>query len=193
MISAPTSVQRFPRPNAMARRIANSIGTSARFLLPTAPAVFRSIVWEAEFSDAKLKRLSLLPDSVSSNESTPQPSLSSQQTARLKAIKSALLSRLKGGRDDVNWDDFDLSSYTGDFHRRVWKAMSQIPFGETATYAEVASNAGSPLAFRACGQACGANPIIVFIPCHRVVSSTGLGGFGCGLEWKKHFLAMEQK
>ena len=69
--------------------------------------------------------------------------------------------------------------------------MQQIPFGETATYAEVADAAGSPMAFRACGQACGANPVILFVPCHRVVASNGLGGFGCGLDIKKDLLRLE--
>ncbi len=70
--------------------------------------------------------------------------------------------------------------------------MFEIPYGDTRTHGEVAKSAGSPKAVRAAGQACGANPIILFIPCHRVVSATGLGGFGAGLEWKQRLLDLER-
>lgn len=175
----------------VSRRSAVEDVSTHRFDLPNAPAAFRSILWEAEFSPRGIARLTLLPNSAEKREAG-NTALSAMHTKSAASLKRRLLERLKGGRDDFEWDEFDLDA-TGDFHRRVWKAMRAIPFGETATYAEVARDAGSPLAFRACGQACGANRIIVFIPCHRVVSSTGLGGFGCGLEWKKHFLAMEKR
>lgn len=105
-------------------------------------------------------------------------------------LKDKLLVRLNGGEADMDWREFDLSGQPP-YHVKVWRAMHQIPFGKTATYAQVTQAAGSPKAMRACGQACGANPILLFIPCHRVVSATGLGGFGSGLPWKKKFLAME--
>lgn len=110
--------------------------------------------------------------------------------AGFELLKERLLTRLSSGRADMPWDEFDLRGQP-DFHVRVWKAMHAIPFGQTATYGEIARATGSPRAARACGQACGANPILLFIPCHRVVSACGLGGFGCGLEWKKRFLALE--
>jgi len=162
----------------------------ASFELPTAPTAFRNVLWEAEFSTRGLKRLTFNAN-PSDTYSANNGALSAQDEKRLKTLKKNVLDRLKGGKSEIDWDDFDLEK-TGDFHRRVWRAMRDIPFGETATYAELAAAADSPLAFRACGQACGANRIIIFIPCHRVVSSTGLGGFGCGIEWKKKFLAMEQ-
>ena len=105
-------------------------------------------------------------------------------------MKRALLNRLKGGRADISFEEFDFSG-CGAFHIRAWKAMREIPFGETATYGEVAAEAGSPLAFRAAGQACNANRIILFIPCHRVVAANGIGGYGCGLDWKRKLLALE--
>lgn len=161
----------------------------ARFDLPAAPATFRSVVWEAAFSPRGLKRLSFAAN-PGETRGVENPPLISQDDKRVKVLKRNLLDRFKGGRSEFNWDEFDLDG-AGDFHRRVWRAMCDIPFGETATYAEIAGEAGSPLAFRACGQACGANRIVIFIPCHRVVSASGLGGFGYGLEWKKKFLAME--
>jgi len=166
------------------------------FTLPNAPADFREIVWRAEFSERGLKSLSFEKppsgwDMPSAGKSAGEDKqLSAKQKTQLQRLKSNLLSRLRGGEDDYQWSDFDLAD-TGEFHQRVWQAMREIPAGQTATYSEVAASAGSPFAFRACGQACGANRILIFIPCHRVVSSSGPGGFGYGLEWKRKFLAME--
>lgn len=163
---------------------------SSQFSLADAPPAFRAIRWEVELSSRGLKRLTLLGGN--GEPSASRRGLPAVLDRRVKAVKRMLLERLRGGRADFEWDEFDLED-AGPFHRKVWQAMRNIPFGETATYADIARDAGSPLAFRACGQACGANRIIVFIPCHRVVGSTGIGGFGCGLEWKKKFLDMESK
>ncbi len=77
------------------------------------------------------------------------------------------------------------------FKLAVWKALRDIPFGEVRSYGEVARAIGMPGAARAVGRACGANPLLIFTPCHRVVAATGLGGFGAGLENKRWLLAME--
>jgi len=77
------------------------------------------------------------------------------------------------------------------FRRRVWEAIRQIPFGQTATYRELAVRIGSPGAARAVGGACAANRLLLAVPCHRVVASGGLGGFALGLEWKRSLLALE--
>ena len=63
------------------------------------------------------------------------------------------------------------------FYRAVWKACASIPKGETRTYGWIAKKLGKPGAARAVGQALGKNPFAPVVPCHRVVSSTGLGGF----------------
>ena len=82
---------------------------------------------------------------------------------------------------------------TTPFQQRVWEATRRIPYGQTRTYGEIAREAGSPLAARAAGQALGANPFPIIVPCHRVVASDGgLGGFGGGLEMKKQLLEMER-
>jgi len=79
------------------------------------------------------------------------------------------------------------------FQQKVWKALRAIPPGETRTYAQIAAAVGHPGAARAVGQACGANPIPVLIPCHRVLASHGgLGGFSAGLAWKKLLLKREK-
>ena len=82
---------------------------------------------------------------------------------------------------------------TTPFQQRVWEATRRIPYGQTRTYGEIALEAGSPRAARAAGQALGANPFPIIVPCHRVVASDGgLGGFGGGLEMKKQLLEMER-
>ncbi len=85
----------------------------------------------------------------------------------------------------------DLSAGTK-FRLRVWAELRRIPRGETRSYGEIADELGKRRAARAVGGACGANPIPVLIPCHRVVAANGgLGGFSGGLEWKRRLLAIE--
>jgi len=75
------------------------------------------------------------------------------------------------------------------FQHRLRQALLEIPRGQMRTYGElaIALNSGP----RAVGQALGANPIPILIPCHRIVAAHGLGGFSCGLEWKKRLLDFE--
>ena len=85
----------------------------------------------------------------------------------------------------------DLSAGT-DFQRRVWAALRGIPAGETKSYGEIARKLGANGAARAVGGACGANPIPLLIPCHRVLAaSRKLGGFSGGLNWKVKLLERE--
>jgi methylated-DNA-[protein]-cysteine S-methyltransferase len=80
------------------------------------------------------------------------------------------------------------------FQRRVWAALREIPYGETATYGELAAELGQPTASRAVGLANGKNPIGVIVPCHRVIGSTGdLTGYGGGLDRKRYLLDLERK
>ena len=79
-----------------------------------------------------------------------------------------------------------------EFQRRVWLEVARVPFGETRTYGEIARAVGAPSAFRAVGAANGANPVAPFVPCHRIVGSTGqLTGYGPGLPLKQRLLVME--
>ena len=79
------------------------------------------------------------------------------------------------------------------FRQRVWESMREIPAGEVASYGELAMDAGSPGAARAVGTACGSNQIALFVPCHRIVASNGIGGYQFGLELKDQLLAFEAK
>jgi methylated-DNA-[protein]-cysteine S-methyltransferase len=79
------------------------------------------------------------------------------------------------------------------FQKKVWAQLMKIPYGETRSYGEIARAVGRPKAFRAVGNANGANPIPIIAPCHRVIESNGgLGGFGHGLPLKKRLLALEK-
>ncbi len=78
-----------------------------------------------------------------------------------------------------------------DFQKKVFKKMANINYGDVLTYKELAEKIGHPKAYRAVGSTCGVNRIPIIIPCHRVISSSGLGGFGGGLRRKKFLLNLE--
>lgn len=78
------------------------------------------------------------------------------------------------------------------YQQRVWQQLRTIPYGSTVTYQQLAELAGSPRGARSAGLACGANPISLIIPCHRVVAANGLGGFAGGLQVKKKLLSFER-
>jgi O-6-methylguanine DNA methyltransferase len=106
-----------------------------------------------------------------------------------KAVK--LLRQYFSG-ESVSFDvPLDLRYYTP-FQQAVWRAAAAIPSGETRPYAWIAERIRNPKAARAVGQALGANPVPIIIPCHRVISSTGtMGGFSGGLGMKKKLLELE--
>jgi len=88
--------------------------------------------------------------------------------------------------------DLPLDLHGSQFQREVWSALRQIPAGKVATYGDIAARVGRPRGARAVGQACGRNPVVLFVPCHRVVAANGgLGGFGSGLSLKEALLRHE--
>ena len=79
-----------------------------------------------------------------------------------------------------------------EFRKKVWKELLKIPYGETKSYSEIAAAAGNPNSQRAVGNACNKNPIMIIIPCHRVISKNGnIGGFACGNSVKLKLLETE--
>lgn len=79
------------------------------------------------------------------------------------------------------------------FQQRVWQALREIPVGSTASYSDIANRIGSPKSVRAVAQACGANPLALAIPCHRIVRNDGaLSGYRWGVERKRALLAREE-
>ena len=79
-----------------------------------------------------------------------------------------------------------------DFQRKVWLAVGKIPFGQTTTYAKLAEQLGNPAAIRAVGTAIGANPLLIILPCHRIIGTNGqLTGYAGGLDRKRSLLDLE--
>jgi methylated-DNA-[protein]-cysteine S-methyltransferase len=88
--------------------------------------------------------------------------------------------------------DVELELIGSEWERRVWNALLEIPYGETRSYGEIASELRAPQAARAVGLANGRNPVAVIVPCHRVIGADGrLTGYGGGLERKRTLLDLE--
>jgi O-6-methylguanine DNA methyltransferase len=129
------------------------------------------------------------PSSRPRVRATPEPIPASvrkwhaQTTRAVQAILS--------GRTPGELPPLDLSEGT-DFQRRTWEELTWTPLGETRSYGEIGRALRKPKASRAVGAACGANPVPLLIPCHRVLAANGkLGGFSGGLEWKRKLLERE--
>ena len=115
------------------------------------------------------------------------PMASIQRSDSVSARLEAVIAYLKGGKITL---PFDVGGT--DFQRRVWSAILAIPYGQTRTYDDIARSIGMPKAYRAVANACGANPVPLVIPCHRVIRKDGkIGGYGLGVEKKKFLLEME--
>ena len=119
------------------------------------------------------------------------PKVVGEQIRQWHQHTTAALHRALAGGAPGTLPPLDLSGGT-DFQKSVWAALRQIPTGQTRSYGEVARAIGKPRALRAVGSACGANPIPVLIPCHRVLAANRkIGGFSGGLSWKRLLLARE--
>lgn len=119
------------------------------------------------------------------------PEKLTEKICNWQEIVTTELNNYLNGKSIQNMPPLDLSAGTP-FQQRVWKALMEIPSGNTMSYNEIAAKIGKPQGARAVGLACGANPIPIFIPCHRVLKSDGsLGGFSAGLTWKKILLTIE--
>lgn len=78
------------------------------------------------------------------------------------------------------------------FQQRVWGKLQQIPYGETRSYEDIAAAVGNPKAQRAVGQANNRNPVMIIVPCHRVIHKNGdISGYACGIEAKRYLLELE--
>src|SRR5207253_9140282 len=108
---------------------------------------------------------------------------------------STLIARLRayfaGSEDDFADVDLDLDELTP-YGQALARALRDLPRGDVVTYGELAALAGRPGAARAAGTFCAQNALPIFVPCHRVVASTGLGSYGSsGVEYKRRLLALE--
>ena len=113
-----------------------------------------------------------------------------QETALIKEAYQQLSEYLKGERKEF---DLPLNPKGTDFQKRVWRALCDIPYGETRSYKQIAKAVGNSKAVRAVGMANNRNPITIVVPCHRVIGADGkLVGFGGGLEMKEFLLRLEK-
>jgi O-6-methylguanine DNA methyltransferase len=113
------------------------------------------------------------------------------QIGRWHVVASKALRLALAGQPPKRLPPLDLAEGT-EFQQRVWRVLRRIGWGQTQSYAQVAQAVGNPRAVRAVGGACGANPIPVLVPCHRVLAASGgLGGFSGGLNWKRALLRRE--
>jgi len=105
-------------------------------------------------------------------------------------LPSRLERYFAGERVDFSDVEIDLDSQ-GPFHATVQRACQKIPYGTLMTYRDLAAASGNSRAARAAGTAMAKNLVPIIVPCHRVVSSSGIGGFALGLEWKRTLLQLE--
>ena len=107
----------------------------------------------------------------------------------LKCTKVQLREYFEGKRQNFEVP-YHLTS-TG-FQLKIFKAIGEIPYGDTISYKELGEKSGFPKGYRAIAGACGANPIALILPCHRVVGSNGLGGYTGGIDKKVFLLSLER-
>lgn len=114
-----------------------------------------------------------------------------KETDILKEASRQLYEYLQGKRQVFS---IPLAPNGTEFMKRVWKSLCDIPYGETRSYKDIATDIGNEKACRAVGQANNRNPIPIFIPCHRVIGSNGnLIGYSSGLKIKKLLLQIENQ
>jgi len=106
-----------------------------------------------------------------------------------EALINVIEAYLRGDNPPINLP-WDINATP--FRYNVWRGVCKIPYGETRYYKDIASMVGKPKGARAVGQALGKNPLLILIPCHRVVSVNSLGGFGAGIEVKRYLLNLEK-
>ena len=114
-----------------------------------------------------------------------------KETPLIKRASSQIAEYFAGERTSF---DFPISPSGTGFQKKVWDAVSTIPYGETRSYKEIAIQTGNPKAARAVGMANNRNPIVIVIPCHRVIGHNGsLTGYGGGLDVKAYLLELEKE
>ena len=135
----------------------------------------------------QLTQLAFCDDVV--DETRADSCLDGRDAALLDAVEAQLHEYFARRRTEF---DLPLDLQGPVFHRRVWSALREIPYGQTISYLQLARNIGDERAVRAVGAANGANPIAIIVPCHRVIGADGsLVGYGGGLERKRLLLDLE--
>ena len=151
------------------------------------PAVVHAMPWGLllveEQGDALTRVRLLRPEEREPSGVSEVTSLLREACAQLDAYFAGRLHRF----------DLPLSPQGTEFQRRVWEELLRIGWGNARSYGEVACAVGSPRGARAVGMACNRNPLLIVVPCHRVVGADGsLVGYGGGLELKRRLLELER-
>jgi methylated-DNA-[protein]-cysteine S-methyltransferase len=121
----------------------------------------------------------------------PAPILTKTQPASLIKKVEEFVEGYLQGKTNIHSLPMDLQG--SDFQKKVWQEVLKIPYGQTQSYQQIATQIGLPKGARAVGTAIGKNPVCLLVPCHRVISADGsLGGFSGGLEIKKKLLQLER-
>jgi methylated-DNA-[protein]-cysteine S-methyltransferase len=114
-----------------------------------------------------------------------------QETALIKEAHRQFDEYLKGERKTFR---LPLNPKGTDFQKRVWKALCEIPYGETRSYKQISEAIGNPKAVRAVGMANNRNPLLIVVPCHRVIGANGkLVGYAAGIDKKELLLRLENR
>jgi O-6-methylguanine DNA methyltransferase len=151
--------------------------TTVTFDTPVGPLLARA-------AGARLTQLSFL------RRSRPALTSAAGSSAGILADVERQIAEYFAGRRQVFDVPLDLQGTP--FHRLVWTALCDIPFGKTISYGQLAKAVGEPDAARAVGAANGANPVVIIVPCHRVIGADGsLVGYGGGLDRKRTLLDLE--
>jgi methylated-DNA-[protein]-cysteine S-methyltransferase len=132
----------------------------------------------------KLSQLYFPTDVIPENVEIIETSLINEAFSQLNAYFAGELKQFS----------LPLAPIGTDFMQTVWKALLDVPYGETASYKQIAEKMGNPKAVRAVGMANNKNPLPIFIPCHRIIGSNGkLVGYAGGLEMKENLLNLEKQ
>lgn len=108
----------------------------------------------------------------------------------INKVKKQLEEYFSGKRKEF---DIPLNPKGTEFQQKVWNALKEIPYGELRSYKQIAERIGNPLACRAVGNANNKNPIMIVVPCHRVIGTNGsMTGYACGINIKEQLLRLEK-
>lgn len=130
-------------------------------------------------------------DAVTLLKRTEEPARAEGRTELTDLAFGQVTEYLEGRRREF---DFPCRLRGTEFQQKVWRALRAIPYGETRTYGEIAAAVGNPKAARAVGMANHQNPVLIAVPCHRVIGADGsLVGYGSGLDMKEALLRLEKE
>ena len=150
-------------------------------------------VLSGDVTSAFSRALSLYINCVESDGFVTEVHLSGKPLGRRSSggASSRIVDYIDRGEGDIR--DINVKMSGTEFQKEVWNEIRQIPPGQTLTYGEVAKRVGRPGAARAVGTAMRSNHLVLLVPCHRVVSATGLGGYSAhgGLRTKRRILELE--